>query len=826
MLIILNDPAGVTGRSRHALDPTVSLQANIERHLSSGFECTLRINGKDVDPLTDDRLDRPACQSDTVILARRPGSGIWRAVDTIFPGLGLAGERAAEELIPQPATPQAPSYETGTGVSKNSPNNSLTGQSNVARTYQAIPDVYGYRRIWPDLIQPSTVEYIDHIKFVTEWMCLGRGKGTITDVQYADTSIFNIAGATYQVFEPQPSAGYPEFSSTILTDVLETFESPEVNGQELDYPGEVTAIVRTGSFAAVSGATTFTVTVPDGAPLDNVKALAPSGTAVVQFSYGPGPTAFNQTCTLTGFTAASGLVTFTFASAAWGADQSGSGITFSIDPNLVAEQVLGPFSLAVTCSRIHWNIIFPRGLKGTVQVRATWWKVNDGGGEISGTRETRVDSFVADTYDQRFYTLKATPAAGVGKYKAQFSRVTAQIDTNGNDIAKLEEVYAVRYYPTKELPGVTIIRVTTKATEQATGYSERKFNVRWNRHVRGLDSDALTPSRNFGRIIAHIWTLAGNEIAGLDTAALASIADEFGEDSPLLRFDGSFDDSDLSLGERLQIVANHARCTVWRDGSRWTVTRDQFKPYPEMQFDYRNLAASGESSIGYASHLPASFDGIELEYVKEDTQATKAYVRLSITTGSVVEASSRNPKKLRLFGCTTAAQAANRAQMEARRLLYQRVTVSDTALSDAAALGLGALVRWVDPADFGGDEGIQAGEVLSADGDVITTSEPVDWKGQTFGRILFTGQDGRYLATPVECYPADGGRVELAAAPEGLYVADAHRQCGSRYAFAPGLTAGEVESQGLYTLMEIGPASNGNVSITLAQYDSRIYEAD
>lgn len=828
MLIILNDPAGVTGRQRHPLDPAVTLQANIERHISCGFECALKINGQEVDPLMDARLDAHPSPSDVVILTRRPagGGGLIGQITG-----GLLGPKVAQTvvgwLVPTPDVPQVANYENaGTAVSKNSPNNSLTAQANVARAYQAIPDVYGYRRVWPDLIQPSTVEYIDHIKYVTEWMCVSRGKGTITDVQYADTSIFNIAGATYQVFEPQPSVGYPESSTTLLTDVLEAFESPEVNGQELDYPGEVGPIVRTGSFNAVSGATSFTITVPDGSTLDNVKALAPSGTAVVQFSYGPGPTAFNQTCTLTGFTTSGGLVTFTFTSTAWGANESGSGIAFSINPNLVAEQVLGPYTLAVPCSRIHWNIVFPRGLKGTVQIRATWWKVNDGGEEIVGTRETRVDTFAADTFDQRFYTLKATPAAGQGKYRAQFSRVTAQVDANGSDIAKLEEVYAVRYYATKSLPGVTIIKVTTKATEQATGYSERKFNVRWNRYVRNLGSDVLGPSRNFGRIMAHIWTLSGNPITGIDVDKLSEINAEFGEDSALLRFDGSFDDADLSLGERLQIVANHARCTVWRDGLRWTVTRDQAKPYPEMQFDYRNLAANGESAISYSANLPASYDGIELEYVKEDTQATKAYVRLSVSSGAVVAGSSRNPKKIRLSGCTTMAQAENRAQMEARRLLYQRTTVSDTALSDAAALGLGALVRWVDPADFGGEEGLQAGEVIGIDGDIIATSEPMEWSGEATGRIIFTGADGQYLGAPVECYPAAGGRVELASVPGGLYVADGARQCGSRYAFAPGLTAAEVESQGLYTLTEATPGGDGTVSIALAQYDPRIYEAD
>ena len=51
MLTILNDPAGITGSVSHPLDYTVSLQENIERHLSGGAGCELRINGITVDPL-------------------------------------------------------------------------------------------------------------------------------------------------------------------------------------------------------------------------------------------------------------------------------------------------------------------------------------------------------------------------------------------------------------------------------------------------------------------------------------------------------------------------------------------------------------------------------------------------------------------------------------------------------------------------------------------------------------------------------------------------------------------------------------------------------
>lgn len=812
MLTILNDPAGITGWKRFPLDCSISLQENIAQHMAGGADCELRINGVTVDPLTDPRMDAPPSLFDDVVLVRRP-EGLDPVTWVI-----IAAVVATATYVLMPSMPNL-----GGATSKDSPNNRLTGQSNIARAYQAIPDVYGYRRVWPDLIQPSVVEYVDHVKYVTEWLCISRGKGTIADVQYAETPIDDVDGASYEVFEPVPSGGYPEFGSTTLLNVAETFASDEVNGQELTPVIAFATISKSGTFTAVLSATTFTVKIPDGSDLDQLKSLVPSGTAAVSFSHVGG--SFSQTCTVQSVAVASGNATFTFSCSAWPAAHTNEAATFTIIPNGSVSTVIGPFTLPVECSRIWWNTIFQRGLKGSVQIRAEWWKVDSGGVEIGGTRQTQDNTYTASTYDQRFYTNKVTPSAGSGRYRIQFKRLN-QVNGDGSaDVAKLEEVYAVREYASKVLPGVTVIRVTTKATESATGFSDRKFNLRWLRHVRTLTGDTLSESRNFARAMAHIWTIAGNDIAGLDTDALEAINTELGETSPLLRFDGSLDDADMSLGERLQYVANTARCVVWRDGTKWTATRDQARPYPELQLDYRNLAAAGDSSISYAAHLPASNDGVEVEYVDEATQAKKSYVRLQIGSGSPVAGAVSNPKKIKLQGCTTQAQAENRAQLEARRLIYQRVSVSDTALADASGLGIGSLVRWIDPNDFAGDDGLQAGEVLAISGNVITPSEPVEWKGQASGRIMFTGTDGKQVGTTQVCYPSLDG-IQVAALPAGVYVRDGARQLGSRYAFAVGLTQAEIEAAGLYTVTEIRPAADGTVSLALAQYDSRIYGAD
>lgn len=818
MLTILNDPSGVTGAKRHEFDCSISLQENIERHLDAGGDCEVRIDGILVDPLTDPRMDRPPAPDDVVTIARRPAYGSEWAVYAAWASLALSVYSYATR--PRPDGPQ--------GGGNDSPNNSLTAQTNIARAYQGIPDVYGYRRVWPDLIQPSTVEYIDNLKYVTEWLCIGRGKGDISSVQYAESPIGDIEGSSYEVFEPVPVDGYPEFGTTTIHDVYEAFASDEVNGQELPYSVAFPVLSRPSALlVAVTGATTFTLKFADGPDVAHLKGLVPSGTADVSFTDGMG-NLFGETCTVLSFVVMGSDVQFTFSSLPWAYDQNVT-VSALIDPQGQTMTTIGPFTLPVDADQIWWNTVFLRGLRGavdSVQVLAEWWQVDSFGVEVPGTRQTQTNVYAANTFDQLYYTNKVTPSGGHGRYRIQFTRTVGPVDEQGADVARLEEVYAVRYYAHKVLPGVTVLRVTTKATLSATGFSDRKFNLRWGRHVRGLYSDTLSHSRNYARIMAHIWTIAHNDIAGLDVDALQEINDQFGEYSSLLRFDGSLDDANMSLGERMQFVAGTVRCELWRDGTRWTVTRDQARASHEMQFDYRNLAAGAESSINYASHLPASNDGVEVEYVDEATQSKKAYVRLSIESGEPVVGEALNPLKVRMQGCATQAQAENRAYLEARRLLFVRETVTDTALGDAMSLGKGALVRWVDPNDFGGD-GLQAGEVMSIIGNRIGVSEPLNWSGATQGRIQFTLADGRNAGSAVRCTRVDDLTLDLEATPSsGIYVAGGDRQCGSRFAFAVGLTSDELAHAGLYTVKELRPDGAGRVSIAFEIYDARVYEGD
>lgn len=94
---------------------------------------------------------------------------------------------------------ELPIDEPESRVARRSPNNSVSGQSNLARPMQRIPDIYGRNRAYPDLIALPYVEYLGQREMVTEYFCVGVGTYTLEAIHDGDTPLLNIPEATAEL---------------------------------------------------------------------------------------------------------------------------------------------------------------------------------------------------------------------------------------------------------------------------------------------------------------------------------------------------------------------------------------------------------------------------------------------------------------------------------------------------------------------------------------------------------------------------------------------------------------------------------------------------
>ena len=837
MLIVCNNPLSRETKT-YQLDDSLTIQQNIEMHLSSGYDYSVFFNGERIDrPELFFAFDEKPKQGDTVVMVRRQG-GV-DPVSWVYIVVMIVLAAAVYYLAPRPKTPN------GIGEYKDSPNNSLTGQTNIARLYQAIPDIYGQIVSYPDLIQEPITEYIDNVKSITHWMCVGLGKYSITDVKYGATDLVNIAGGGYEFFFPAPTgAEHYEQAFTWATNIYEGYTLPEANGQEITLPDFeslpviISSSEYTGGGAVIScdqGITT--INFPEGTFPDVVANLINGGGVCVSVDPPPPTALTNKKARCLSATSTS--ISFDVSGPNY-VHYSLSSVKIESLGNWFEIATLGPFTAPVTSNYIWANYVFQRGLNGGADISAFVELVDSDGYVRNGNLwlgpYLEINNvFSGSTLDQQYRTIKMPNGEPNYNhdlfYRVRFVRKNPD-NADSTTQVKVESVQAINYYQFRTFKGVTIARFTISATENATSGTENKFNALVTRHVRTLADTSragVSPSKDFSRAIAHEYTVcAGQSNDDLDIEALAAIQASINDDdSRLGEFCYSFDDKDLSLGERIQTIGNCCRVSVYRDGSLWSFVREQAGNGAVAQFDYRNLAASGDSAISISSVMPSDYDGVEVEYCNP-VDNKKAFYRLRINDDRTLTVATEldNALKVQLAGCRNSRQAINRAYLEANRLIYQTVKVSDVALSDAQALNIGDVVRWVDPNDFEIDDGMYAGEILEISGTTYKTSEDIDFGVNATGRVMITNATGLPKG-PFTCYPVDSNHFRLDSAASEAFVSDGYMvQAGSRYCLMPGVSDSQIRSAGLYILTDKKPRQDGSVEISLVNYDSRVYADD
>lgn len=632
--------------------------------------------------------------------------------------------------------PKTPSFSAAESNVKDSPNNRLTGQTNVARAYQARPEIHGQVRAFPDLIQQSMFEYNNNLKTVTEWLNIGIGEYKTESIRFAESDFTAMAGASYKIYKPKE----------VIPLINEGFEFPDIDGQELPGPNESKDIPQQTATAN-----------------DVVSGEIKGGEAAIkivkqdEFEYFfelTKPRSISMTVNVS-YDTPQGLVTKDVKIDAQLVDakESDDGSLINpveyyeffftnlsgtdlaqLPPNAVVNTTkfilydnqfltVGPFFSPVDGDQMWIHLQAQLGGGDNCNATVEIWKINTDNEEIAGTRQSFNTALSANNGARVYYkTDKVTLNSGRGRYAVQLTR---RNNSSDQSIMKIENAHIVRVRENVVFENDTIVNVSVRATEAPTGARERKYNLLATRMVISYDRVSnqvdytLRPSRSFADAVLHTWLItAGESERNIDIDGLYRIYDSL-PDERLGYFDYTFDDEDISLGQRIETICNAARVTAYFDNAVLTFSREQSSEFPMTTFNRSNITGN-DMKISYDMSMPSGYDGIELEYV-EPVRNKKDYIRFRVDENGITEGLSRTPNKIVLQGCRNRYQALDRALLEANRLIHQRTSISLTTLADGGNVYPSDMVLIADTYD----SNQQAGYITERNGEAFTTSEKI-----------------------------------------------------------------------------------------------------
>jgi len=788
------------------------------------------LNDKQLSP--DDELSFSLADSDFVTVIDRPKGGGFLKTSAMI--LGAFTYKSDLKFISKVFSKLLGTETASTNLSstKTSPNNNLKSQTNTARNGEAIPDNYGQIRAFPDLVQQSLIEYISNLKYVTEVMCFGLGEYVISSVRYSESNLGSMAGASYNIYPP----------NTALPTIYEPYVFDDVDGQEVPGKNEIdedTIVINTATTTAVISGTyaggQIAMKIAKNSDFDYFFDLvSPHAVSfVINITYPT--TAGDVTEDVTLFGNLIGAVetndglpvpvnyyyTFTFDTingikASFVTTATINNTIFTISDN--QPLVVGPFYAPVDSSQLWINTQSALGGGSDTNWMMKMWKVDSDNVIIPGTTEefTYTQHNWSDSSDTFYRTDKIVPLSGYGRYAMQFERTDNSSDSS---VLKVESIQAINIRSGLIYSDKTMVIVRVRATENATGSRERKYNALITRKVISYDYDnevidyTLRASRSFADAVIHNWIMIGGQPAStIDMHELYTISNTL-PDARLGYFDYTFDDTDTSLGERIQTICDAATVTCFWDDSVLSFVRDDEKSSPASVLSTRSLATDNYK-LSYDMTLPGGYDGVELQY-KDPSTNKQASIKYVISGDTISPGVASKPKKFDMLYVRNAYQAYDRALKEVMRLLYSRASMTVTALSDGEWINVGQMIQVVDMYDTNQ----QSGYLKSRVDNSFETSEPIRFIGTMY--VVITDSDGnpttRYLAAP-RTDGIDGFIATIPAISLNIFDGEAVQQ-PSRYIIA---TEAELDStQWIITSKKIG--TDGKTALALSEYNAEMY---
>lgn len=842
-LIIMHDQTGATGKDIIPLPdgctPTDALMANFPQGLNPGavqvFVGLKRMTLPSEGGEPSIELLQPIKRNMVVVMEAKAIGAIAGISAWWFVAAAVVAVAAVVYL-----TPDMPG---GVGQQKNSPNNTLQGQTNIARPYQAYPLIFGSPVSYPDLTGEAVVEYSGNQKLVRQLMVVGIGNFAIAETRAGATPLTNFSGAVATYYEP---------ASGVVTvpEVVNVFSTNEIDGQELLGTGSPIIIENYNLTESGTGDTTFIGTTfvfkvvkdvdSDALLADYVASTG--GAFFLLVSYRANTTGFGGDEDLRGvgdiesMVLDAGSLFYTITLLRFNGKRPVAG-SISYNVPFACEQVensiIGPVKIAVPTDEVWINFTFLRGLKSTVSIEIEIYPLDGPNGDPIMGPQQNVLFFVdyeADTLDQQFRTFKQVLVNGFGYYQVSLRR----LDIGTNDAEKpdqttVEAVYAVSRQTNVEYGDLTMVDVTMPATINATSLRENKINIdvasKLITYENGVINYTPQASRKMADAILHMYVIFFNrdpETLALDE--LYEIQNRLDAIDPrLATFDFTFDDMDVSLDERMDSILQVARCYKWLDGDVYRFGRNDSRAFEATTVTRRDISATDDRdySLSYNPQLLENFDSVKVQYVDKAINKNAYIFRKIDDLGNIIEGAGANPKSLELAGCSESYNAINRAELEIRTLLYQRFSLTDTLEPSAMFLDRGDMILYAE--QYNSD--VFDGEILAVNGSIATVSESLVFEAGKDYTINYTTPNGSSVG-PFDVFEVAGEPFKFQCdSLLSVFLRDSQlgfsTQTGSRYIIS---TTEELDAA-KWSILE-KEARGRSVQLTMVNYDDRIFEFD
>lgn len=368
----------------------------------------------------------------------------------------------------------------------------------------------------------------------------------------------------------------------------------------------------------------------------------------------------------------------------------------------------------------------------------------------------------------------------------------------------------------------TYIEMRIRASEQLSGMSQRRIGVISRRKLRvwnGTTWSQPQETRNFAWALADKWTDTSygdnypEDRCDLDSLLLEAAKADLRQD----RFDAVFDQTYESF-KADQMIANSARCSVFRRNGVMTLTRDEEKDLPVTAFTSRNIQP-GSVNIDYGFATETTPDGVIVEY-----WSNRAWDWREVLCPAPGVVSPVQPQRIRLFGVTGRIHAEREGLYQAANAFYRRKFPSFLTEME------GLLVTFGSPAVFspslpGWGRG---GDVVSYNTTTreVVLTEPVEWvQGQTH-YLSVVERDGSLSSPPYVITP---GTTEFSAimnvAPTKPFVTDLAGEERTRYVIGVGQA---YESVIRVLSLRAAMQDDGGIQYEVSSVieDDRVHQAD